>query len=194
MGKLEGKIALITGGNSGIGLATAKRFVDEGAYVFINGRREVELLSAAKDIGKNVKALKGDVSNLDELDRIVAQIKEDKSKLDIVLYAISMLLIPFLQFTSSQSATSVRLSALGLRRDPHGSVKQIHHEELEDGEKERPSASPKIMLKQTDSGIQQLHGTGERTQGQQRRRRLLVDRPRCEQRQRNYPRRRVHRQ
>ena len=84
MGKLEGKIALITGGNSGIGLATAKRFVDEGAYVFINGRREVELLSAAKDIGKNVKALKGDVSNLDELDRIVAQIKEDKSKLDIV--------------------------------------------------------------------------------------------------------------
>jgi NAD(P)-dependent dehydrogenase (short-subunit alcohol dehydrogenase family) len=84
MGKLEGRIALITGGNSGIGLATAKRYVDEGAYVFINGRREVELLSAAKDIGKNVKALKGDVSNLDELDRIVAQIKEDKSKLDIV--------------------------------------------------------------------------------------------------------------
>ena len=84
MGKLEGKIALITGGNSGIGLATAKRFVDERAYVFINGRREVELLSAAKDIGKNVKALKGDVSNLDELDRIVAQIKEHSGKLDIV--------------------------------------------------------------------------------------------------------------
>jgi len=61
MGKLEGKIALITGGNSGIGLATAKRFVDEGAYVFIDAYREVELLSAAKDIGKNVKALKGDV-------------------------------------------------------------------------------------------------------------------------------------
>ena len=51
-----------------------------------------------------------------------------------------------------------RLSALGLRRDPRGSVKQIHHEELEDGDKERPSAFPKIMLKQTDSGIQQLHG------------------------------------
>ena len=84
MGKLEGKIALITGGNSGIGLATAKRFVDERAYVFINGRREVELLSAAKDIGKNVKALNGDVSNLDELDRIVAQIKEHSGKLDIV--------------------------------------------------------------------------------------------------------------
>jgi hypothetical protein len=55
------------------------------------------------------------------------------------------------------------LSALGLRRDPHGSVKQIHHEELEDGDKERPSAFPKIMLKQTDSGIQQLDGAGERT-------------------------------
>src|ERR1700730_9512006 len=62
---------------------------------------------------------------------------------------------------------SVRLSALGLIRDPHGSVKQIHHEELEDGDKERPSAFPKIMLKQTDSGIQQLHGAGERTQDQQ---------------------------
>jgi hypothetical protein len=56
-------------------------------------------------------------------------------------------------------------------------VKQIHHEELENGDKERPSAFPKIMLKQTDSGIQQLHGAGERTQNQQGRRRLLVDRP-----------------
>src|ERR1700736_4674590 len=68
----------------------------------------------------------------------------------------------------------LRLSALGLWRDPHGSVKQNHHEELEDGDKERPSAFPKIMLKQTDSGIQQLHGAGDRTQDQQRRRRLLV--------------------
>ena len=84
MGKLDGKTALITGGSSGIGLAAAKRFVDEGAYVFITGRREAELASAAKDIGKNVKALQGDVSNLDDLDRIVAQIKEIKGKLDIV--------------------------------------------------------------------------------------------------------------
>src|SRR5580692_580599 len=67
------------------------------------------------------------------------------------------------------------VSALGLRRDPHGSMKQIHHEELEDGDRERPSAFPKIMLKQTDSGIQQLHGAGERTQDRQRRCRLLVD-------------------
>jgi hypothetical protein len=68
-------------------------------------------------------------------------------------------------------------------------VKQIHHEELEDGDKERPSAFSKIMLKQTDSGIQQLHGAGERTQDQQLRRRLLVDRPQCEQSQRNCARR-----
>src|SRR5712671_3440222 len=81
------------------------------------------------------------------------------------------------------STTMLRLSALGLRRDPHGSVKQIHHEELENGDKERPSGFPKILLKQTDSGIQQLHGAGERAQDQQRRRRLLVDRPQYEQSQ-----------
>src|ERR1700676_5248708 len=86
------------------------------------------------------------------------------------------------------------LSALSLRRDPHGSVKQIHHEELEDGDNERPSAFPKIMLKQTDSGVQQLHGAGERTQEQQGRRRLLIDRPQCEQSERNCACRRVHRQ
>ena len=61
MGKLDGKTALITGGD--IGLATAKRFVEEGAYVFITGRRERELDSAVKDIGKNTRALNGDVSN-----------------------------------------------------------------------------------------------------------------------------------
>ncbi|MFY9770115.1 MAG: SDR family NAD(P)-dependent oxidoreductase, partial [Xanthobacteraceae bacterium] len=84
MGKLDGKIALITGGSSGIGLATAKRFVGEGAYVFIIGRREAELAAAAGAIGKNIRALKGDVSNLDDLDRIIAEIHEAKGKLDIV--------------------------------------------------------------------------------------------------------------
>jgi NAD(P)-dependent dehydrogenase (short-subunit alcohol dehydrogenase family) len=84
MGKLEGKIALITGANSGIGLATAKQFVNEGAYVFITGRRESELTAAVKEIGKNVRAVKGDVSNLGDLDRLFAQIKKEKSKLDIV--------------------------------------------------------------------------------------------------------------
>src|SRR5881409_2253131 len=84
MGKLDGKIALITGGNSGIGLATAKRFVHEGAYVFITGRRDAELAGAVKEIGSNVTGVRGDVSNLGDLDRLFAQIKQKKGKLDIV--------------------------------------------------------------------------------------------------------------
>jgi len=84
MGKLEGKIALITGGNSGIGLATAKRFVSEGAYVYITGRRESELASAVKEIGRNVTGVQGDVSDLGDLDRLFAQIRREKGRLDIV--------------------------------------------------------------------------------------------------------------
>jgi len=84
MGKLEGRIALITGGNSGIGLATAKEFVNEGAYVFITGRRDPELTAAVKEIGRNVTGVRGDVSNLGDLDRLFAQIKREKSNLDIV--------------------------------------------------------------------------------------------------------------
>ena len=84
MDKLEGKIALITGGNSGIGLATAKQFVNEGAYVYITGRREPELAAAVKEIGRNVTGVQGDVANLGDLDRLFAQIKREKDKLDIV--------------------------------------------------------------------------------------------------------------
>src|SRR3977135_2166459 len=84
MGKLEGKIALVTGGNGGIGLATAQQFVTEGAYVFITGRREAELAAAVKQIGRNVTGVQGDVSNLGDLDRLFAQIKREKGKLDIV--------------------------------------------------------------------------------------------------------------
>jgi NAD(P)-dependent dehydrogenase (short-subunit alcohol dehydrogenase family) len=84
MGKLDGKIALITGGNSGIGLATAKRFVAEGAFVFITGRREAELASAAAEIGSNVSPVQGDVSNLADLDRLFAQIKQEKGRLDVI--------------------------------------------------------------------------------------------------------------
>jgi NAD(P)-dependent dehydrogenase (short-subunit alcohol dehydrogenase family) len=84
MNKLEGKIALITGGNSGIGLATAKQFVNEGAYVFITGRRGPELARAAEEIGRNVAGIQGDVANLDDLDRLFAQVKREKGKLDIV--------------------------------------------------------------------------------------------------------------
>jgi NAD(P)-dependent dehydrogenase (short-subunit alcohol dehydrogenase family) len=84
MNKLEGKIALITGGNSGIGLATAKQFVNEGAHVFITGRRDPELAVAVKEIGRNVTGVQGDVSSLADLDRLFARIKQERGKLDVV--------------------------------------------------------------------------------------------------------------
>ena len=84
MGKLEGKVALITGGSSGIGLATAQEFVSEGAHVFITGRRERELAVAVKEIGTNISGIRADVSNSGDLDRLFSQIKNDKGKLDIV--------------------------------------------------------------------------------------------------------------
>ena len=83
-GQLQNKIALVTGGNSGLGLATAKRFVAEGAYVFITGRRQAELDVAVKAIGSNATAVKGDASNLADLDRLFATIREQKGRLDIV--------------------------------------------------------------------------------------------------------------
>ena len=82
--KLEGKIAVITGGNSGIGLATAKRFVSDGAYVFITGRRQNELDAAVSEIGKNVTGIQGDVSNLADLDRLYTTVKDQKGHLDIL--------------------------------------------------------------------------------------------------------------
>ena len=84
MGKLEGKIALVTGGNSGIGLATAKRFVDEGAFVYITGRRQSSLDEAMAVLGKNATAVQGDVSKLADLDRLFAQISKEKGRLDVV--------------------------------------------------------------------------------------------------------------
>jgi NAD(P)-dependent dehydrogenase (short-subunit alcohol dehydrogenase family) len=83
-GKLEGKIALVTGGSSGIGLATAQNFVKEGAFVYITGRRQVELDKAVKAIGSQVKAVRADSSNLADLDRLFAQIKQEKGRLDVV--------------------------------------------------------------------------------------------------------------
>ena len=84
MGALDGKVAVITGGNSGIGLATAKRFVKEGAYVFITGRRQAELDAAVSLIGKNVTAIQGDVSNLNDLDRLYDMVRKVKGHVDIV--------------------------------------------------------------------------------------------------------------
>ena len=85
MGKLEGKVAVITGGNSGIGLAAAQRFVSDGAYVFITGRRQSELDAAVKQLGKdNVSGVQGDVSNLADLDRLYTAVKEQKGHIDIL--------------------------------------------------------------------------------------------------------------
>jgi NAD(P)-dependent dehydrogenase (short-subunit alcohol dehydrogenase family) len=85
MGALEGKVAVVTGGNSGIGLATAKRFVEEGAYVFITARRQAELDKAVSVIGRNVTAIAGDLSRLDDLDRIASAIKAERGVVDIVV-------------------------------------------------------------------------------------------------------------
>jgi NAD(P)-dependent dehydrogenase (short-subunit alcohol dehydrogenase family) len=84
MNRLEGKVAVITGGNSGIGLATAQRFADEGAHVFITGRRQNELDAAVRQIGKQATGVQGDVSNLADLDRLYATVKREKGRIDVV--------------------------------------------------------------------------------------------------------------
>jgi NAD(P)-dependent dehydrogenase (short-subunit alcohol dehydrogenase family) len=84
MKKLEGKVAVITGGSSGIGLATAQQFVSDGAYVFITGRHQSELNAAVKQISKNLSGVQGDVSNLVDLDRLYAIVKEQKGHIDIL--------------------------------------------------------------------------------------------------------------
>ena len=84
MGRLSGKVAVITGGNSGIGLATAKRFVEEGAEVVITGRRQKELDEAAATIGKNVTAVQGDVLHPEDLDRLYATVREKHGHIDIL--------------------------------------------------------------------------------------------------------------
>ncbi|MET0934927.1 MAG: SDR family oxidoreductase [Luteibacter sp.] len=82
--RLTDKIALVTGGTSGIGLATAKRFVAEGAHVFITGRRQEQLDAAVAEIGRNVTGVRSDVSNLADLDRLYATIQKDKGRLDVL--------------------------------------------------------------------------------------------------------------
>ena len=84
MSRLQNKVAVVTGGSSGIGLATAKRFVEEGAFVYITGRRQTELDKAVSEIGHNVTAIQSDVSNFTDLDRLYARVGEEKGKFDIL--------------------------------------------------------------------------------------------------------------
>ena len=84
MALLAGKTAVITGGSTGIGFATAKRFVDEGAYVFITGRRQAELDTAVKELGDNATGIQGDVSNEEDLDRLYAAVADSGRRIDVV--------------------------------------------------------------------------------------------------------------
>src|SRR2546426_11388818 len=84
MPKFQGKVAVVTGGSSGIGLATAKRFVEEGAFVYITGRRQTELDKAVSLIGHSVTAVQADVSNLADLDRLYDKLASEKGKIDIL--------------------------------------------------------------------------------------------------------------
>ncbi len=96
MGKLDGKVAVITGGTSGMALATAKLFVEEGAYVFITGRRQKKVDEAVDLIGRNVTGVQGDAANLDDLDRLFDQVKREKGRIDVL-------------FTSAGSGESAKL-------------------------------------------------------------------------------------
>src|SRR5436190_2207820 len=116
MGKLDGKVAVITGGNSGIGLATAQRFVSEGAYVFITGRRQSELDAAVKQIGENnVSGVHSDVSNLGDLDMLYATVKKQKSQIDI-LFANAGVgeLVPLEAITEAQFDKTFNINVKGL--------------------------------------------------------------------------------
>ena len=115
MKMLEGKVAVITGGNSGIGLATAQRFVEEGADVFITGRRQSELDAAVKQIGKNVTGVQGDVSNLADLDRLYDTVKQQKGRIDVLFANAGIIeLAPLGSITESHFDKIFNINVKGL--------------------------------------------------------------------------------
>jgi NAD(P)-dependent dehydrogenase (short-subunit alcohol dehydrogenase family) len=115
LSKLAGTIAVITGGNSGIGLSTAERFVAEGAYVYITGRRQKELDAAVTQIGRNVTGVQGDVASLADLDRLYAQVAKEKGHID-VLFANAGIgaLVPIDQVTEEHFDKIFNVNAKGL--------------------------------------------------------------------------------
>lgn len=114
-GKLEGKVALITGGTSGIGLATARRFVAEGAYVFITGRRQAELDTAVKAIGPMAFGVQGDSSNLADLDRLYSAIRQHKGRVDVLFANAGVYeFAPFAQVTEPHFDTLFNINVRGL--------------------------------------------------------------------------------
>ncbi len=118
MKRLEGKVAVITGGSSGMGLATAQRFVDEGAYVFINGCRQNEVDSAVKQICKNnnnVTGVQGDVSNLADLDRLYDTVKQQKGRIDVLFANAGIIeLAPLGSITESHFDKIFNINVKGL--------------------------------------------------------------------------------
>jgi NAD(P)-dependent dehydrogenase (short-subunit alcohol dehydrogenase family) len=116
VGKLQGKIALVTGGNSGIGLASAEEFVAEGAYVYITGRRKKQLDEAVARIGRNVTGVQGDVSSLADLDRLYAQIEKEKGRLDVVFAnaGIANQMAPLGSITEEQFDLTFNVNVRGL--------------------------------------------------------------------------------
>jgi NAD(P)-dependent dehydrogenase (short-subunit alcohol dehydrogenase family) len=114
MGKLDGKVAVITGGSSGMALESAKRFVEEGAYVFITGRKQETLDQAVKSIGRNVTGVRADSAKLDDLDRLFDTVKREKGKID-VLYASAGMgdAAPLGQITEQLFDTTFSLNARG---------------------------------------------------------------------------------
>ncbi|MFP7495216.1 SDR family oxidoreductase [Terribacillus saccharophilus] len=114
MGRFEGKVVVVTGGTSGIGLTTAQRFVSEGAYVFITGRRQMELEAAVKLIGDRVTGVQGDISNLKDLDRLFDKVKQEKGHLDI-LFANAGIgsILPLGQITEEQYDTTFGVNVKG---------------------------------------------------------------------------------
>ena len=113
--RLDGKIAVVTGGSSGIGLATAQRFVQEGAYVFIFGRSQSEVDKAVKDIGNNVAGVQGDVSNLADLDRLYDTVKQQKGRIDVLFANAGILeFAPLGSITESQVDKSFDINVKGL--------------------------------------------------------------------------------